>query len=44
LRPPFHHQPSEKAQIVFFNRFDLYHKLPDSGERQYKSGQWEKTL
>ena len=24
-------------QIVFFNRLDLYHKLPDSGVRQYKS-------
>jgi len=24
-------------QTVFFNRLDLYHKSPDSGERQYKS-------
>ena len=23
-------------QIVFFNRLDVYHKAPDSGERQYK--------
>ena len=31
------HQPSEWKQVVFFNRVDLYHKSPDSGERQYKS-------
>ena len=27
----------EPAHIVFFNRVDLYHKSPDSGERQYIS-------
>ena len=29
--------PSEREQIEFFNSLDLYHKSPDSGERQYKS-------
>jgi len=31
------HQPSEWEQIIFSNCRDLYHKLPVSGERQYKS-------
>ena len=30
-------QPSEGAQIVFFDRLDDGHKKPDSGELQYKS-------
>ena len=30
-------QPSEWDQIVGFNRLDVYHKSPVSGERQYKS-------
>ena len=30
-------QPSERQQIVIFNRLDLYHTPPDSGGRQYKS-------
>ena len=29
-------QPSEGKQIVLFDCPDLYHKPPDSGERQYK--------
>ena len=29
-----HHQPSACDQLVFFTRFDSYHKSPDSGERQ----------
>ena len=36
------HQPSEWDQIVFFNCLDVYHKSPDSGERQYKSRTWER--
>ena len=32
------HQPSAWDQIILLNRLDLYHKLPDSGERQYKAG------
>ena len=30
------HQPSEREQIVFFDRLCLHNKPPDSGERQYK--------
>jgi hypothetical protein len=29
--------PSQGSQIVFFNRLDLYHTPPDSGERQRRS-------
>ena len=29
-------QPSEGEKIVVFNCLDLYHKSPDSSERQYK--------
>ena len=35
---------SEQEQIVFLNCLDLYHKLPDSGERQYASKAWEKRF
>jgi len=37
--PPEIAHPSHRfgEQIVFSNRFNLYHKSPDSGERQYKS-------
>ena len=31
------YQPSEGGQIVLFKCLDLYHKLPDFGERQCKS-------
>ena len=34
---PSSHTPSEGVQIILFNCFDLYHKSPDSGERQQKS-------
>ena len=30
-------EPSELDQIALFHCFDLYHRSPDSGERQYKS-------
>ena len=35
---------SEGEQIVFFNCFTLYHKSPDSGERQYKSRTWKRRF
>ena len=35
--PHLHH-------IVVFNRLDLYHRSPDSGELQYKSREVEKTI
>jgi len=35
---PSSNQPSEGEQIVLFNFLDLYHKSPDAGELQYKSG------
>jgi len=31
-------------QMVFFNRLHLYHKSPDSGERQCKSRTWERPF
>ena len=34
------HQPSEGGGVVFYHCLDMYHKLPDSGERQYKSRSW----
>ena len=30
-------QPFERDQTIFFIRLALYHKTPDTGERQYKS-------
>ena len=29
--------PTTRDQIVCFNRLDLYQKLPDSGQHQYRS-------
>ena len=34
---PLGRQTLQGGQIVFFNCLDLYHKSPDSGQRQYKS-------
>ena len=31
-------QLSERDQIVFFNRLDVYYKAPDSGERHPNQG------
>ena len=33
--PP--HQPSELDLVAFLNCLDVYHRLPDCGERQHKS-------
>ena len=41
---PPHYQPSKWGQIVFFNRIDLYHSLPDFGERQYISKIFKKAI
>ena len=32
------------SHIVFFNHPDLYHKSPDSGERQHKSRAWKRRF
>ena len=37
LQIPVHNASAEWDHIAFFNRLAVYHKSPDSGERQYKS-------
>ena len=44
LACPHVHQPPELDLIVFSNCFDSYHKSPNSGERQYKSGTCSRRL
>jgi len=41
---PLYHQPSEGDPIVFPNCRDVYHKSPNSGERQHKSRTWERQF
>ena len=42
--PAYPHQPSEWDQLAFINCLELYHTLPDSGERQYKSGTFKRRF
>ena len=43
-QPPTSRQPSECDQNVVLDRLDLYHKSPDSGERQYTSKDLKKAV